>query len=96
MNDEAHKIKASAEIGIPYENFFCGPNSKSLIAKSFDIVMVAPETQKPEEPDSVPSEKGDDGTQKASSHYTAYFSCKDVNSSNEPKSLNERGFIKSS
>ena len=58
--------------------------------------MVAPETQKPEEPDSVPSEKGDDGTQKASSHYTAYFSCKDANSSNEPKSLHERAFIKSS
>ncbi len=59
--------------------------------------MVAPETQKPEEPDSVPSEKGDDGTQKDSSHYTDYFSCKDaISSSNDPKSIHERGFIKCS
>jgi hypothetical protein len=95
INDEAQKMKASAEIGLHNENFFCGPTTKSFIAKSFDIVMVAPETQKPEEPDSVPSEKGDDGTQKASSHYTAYFSCKDANSS-EPKSMNDRVVIKGS
>ena len=43
----------------------------------------------------MPSEKGDDGTHKASSHYTAYFSCKDANSS-EPKSINDRVVIKGS
>ena len=53
--------------------------------------MVPPETQKPDEPDSVPSEKGDDVTQKSSSHHTVYLSCKDAGSSNEPKSYHERG-----
>ena len=91
INEEEKKILGSAEMGVPIDNtFFSHHPSKSFLPKSFDCVLVAPESQKPEEPDSVPSEKYDDGTQKASSHCTAYFSCKDAASSgNEQKSLQE-------
>jgi hypothetical protein len=61
--EEILKIQISAEVALPIENpFQTAHPSKSFLPKSFDCVLVAPETQKPDEPDSVPSEKGDDGT----------------------------------
>ena len=92
MEEEIKKIQISAEVVLPIDNpFYPTEQQKHFLPKSFDCVMVPPETQKPDEPDSVPSEKGDDATQKASSHHTAYFSCKDAGSSNERKSFHERG-----
>jgi hypothetical protein len=63
--------------------------SASMLPKSFVLEMVAPETQKPEEPDSVQSEKCEEGTHKSSSN-TAYYSCKEL-SSNEQKSAAKVG-----
>ena len=85
----------SAEVCLAADNSFLDGRAQSYLPKSFDqVVMIAPETQKPEEPDSVPSEKLDD--KNSSSIYTAYLSCKDAGSSNEHKYLQDKGAVKSS